>query len=110
MDINAVENRSGNFTLVFDDRGRAASAKPFRISRVSAGTGIHGGNEGEASRKRESCLGARDADLSVFQWLAEIFQNGAAKLRKLVEKQHAPMRKTDLTGFGELSSTDERNS
>ena len=109
VNVNPVENGTGNFSLIFHDGGRRAGTKFFGVSRVSTGTGIHGGNQGEAGGKLESGLGARNRNHSVFERLAQIFENRAGEFRELVQKQYASVRKADFHGTREGSSAHERH-
>jgi len=51
VDVDAVEQRAGNFGDVALDHGRSAVTFARGVAEVTARTGIHGGGEHEARRK-----------------------------------------------------------
>jgi hypothetical protein len=63
MNIDAVEQRAGDFGHVALDHGRRTHALARLVVEVAAGAGIHGGGQHEARRKAERHGGARDGDV-----------------------------------------------
>ena len=53
-------------------------------------------------------VGARHADASGFERLAQRIEHRALEFRKLVEKQHAEVREADLAGPNTQTATDQR--
>ena len=89
MQIDPVEQRTGDALAIALDLDRAAATFPPRVAQVSTRTRVHRGDQHEFSRKRQSACGARDRHLSVFNWLSHYLESGAFEFRKLVQKQHA---------------------
>jgi len=94
VEIDAVEQRSGNSLAITLDLDRTAAAFAFQIAEVSARAWIHRGHEHELGRKCDAAGGARDRDFAVFERLAHDFERGAFKLGELVEKKDAMMGQT----------------
>ena len=78
-----------------------------RVVVVSAGAGVHGGDEHELRGVVVGGGGAGDADVSVFERLAQDLQCGAGELGELVEEEDAAVGERDLAGDGVLSAAEE---
>ena len=89
VDVDAIEQGSGNLGHVALDHRRRAHALPRFVVEVSARAGIHRGRQHEARRKAERHGGAGDGDLAVFQRLAKHLQHIAGEFRQLVQKEQA---------------------
>ena len=70
---------------------------------------VHGRDEHERARQRDPAGAAGDADLAVFQRLAEHLQGGALELRQFVEKEHAVVRERDFTGARDRAAAEQRD-
>ncbi len=100
VDVDAVEQRAGNFRDVTLDLHRRAVAFARGIAEESAGARVHRGGEHEARRKIHGKRGAGDRDAAVFERLAHDFQHVALKFRQLVEKQNAVVPSETSPGRG----------
>ena len=96
VQVDAIEQRPRDAGEVTAHRRRRAAAAAGRIARIAAGAGIHGGDELEARRELAAPGGARDADRTGLERLAQRLEDVAAVLRQLVEKQDAAMRERYL--------------
>jgi hypothetical protein len=67
VEIDAVEERTGNALSVTVDLGRAATAFAFEIPEVAAGARVHRGDEHELGWEGDASRSAGDSDLSVFE-------------------------------------------
>uniref|UniRef100_E6PYE2 Uncharacterized protein n=1 Tax=mine drainage metagenome TaxID=410659 RepID=E6PYE2_9ZZZZ len=107
MNVDAVEQRAGDFGDVALDHGRGTHAFAGLVVEVSAGAWVHGGGEHKARGKGERHAGAGDGDGVFLEGLAHDFQDVAGKLGKLVEKKQAVVGERDLTGAGNGTAADE---
>ena len=107
VDVDAVEQRAGDFGHVALDHGRGAHALARLVVEVAAGAWIHGGGQHEARRKGERHGGAGDGDGVVFERLAHDFEHVARKLRQLVEKEQAVVGQRDFAGARHDAAADQ---
>ena len=96
LDIDAIEQRAGDFRAVALDLQRRADAFLLRIGKKSADARIHRRDQHEARGIIDRTHGARDGNVAIFQRLAHDFENVAAKLRQLVEEKHAVVGERDF--------------
>ena len=73
-----------------------AAAAPRRMAVPSAFAGVHCTHEHEVCRKGLGPGNARYGDLAVLKRLTQHLEHVLAKLRQLIEKQHAVVCKADL--------------
>ena len=97
MQIDAVEQRTGEAVLIIGDaaRIRAALAHEARIVGAAAAAGIHRRDQHEARRIRDAMIGARDRDLAGLERLAQRIQNlrrGIPAARRERERRDARAR------------------
>ena len=95
MDIDAVEQRAGDFGALALNLQRRAGAFFLWISQEAAHAGIHRGDEHKICRVVDRAHGAGDRDVAVFQRLAHNFEHVAPELRQLVEKEDPVAEKID---------------
>src|SRR4051812_10378803 len=86
MQIDSVEQRTGNPLAITLHLDWTATAFAFEIAKVSAWAGIHRRHEHEFAGKSQTAGRARDRHFSVFERLPHHFQRRAFEFRKLVEK------------------------
>ena len=88
VDVDAIEQRSGEPLLVTADQCRPTGAFVLRIARIPARTGIHRSDKHEAGREREAALGAADGGRSSSSsgWRRD-FEPVLAELRQLIEEK-----------------------
>ena len=67
---------------------------------VTAGAGIHGGDQHKRRRKGRRARCPADGYLAVFERLAQPFQAGTLELRQFIQKQDAVMAQADLARRG----------
>src|SRR2546429_7920752 len=75
VQIDAVEDGSGDFLGVSGDLGGMTDAGALGVTEEAARTGILRSYHDEFGRVSDGALGARDGDLTIFQWLAERFED-----------------------------------
>src|SRR5438552_3753990 len=84
VQIDAVEQRAGDFREVALDLNVRAAARFLRIAIVAARTWIHRGDEHDVGGKDASGGGARDGDLAIFERLAQSFLHLRVEFGELV--------------------------
>ena len=67
MQIDAIEQRSGDSLAITLNLKRAATAFALQIAKVPAGTRVHRSHEHELGGERHAASRARDRDFAVFQ-------------------------------------------
>lgn len=82
LDVDAVEQRTGDAVEVACHLSRRADALTRRMVVVAARAGIHRGDKHEAARELHAVAGARDSDFTVLQRLAQHLQHAPAELRQ----------------------------
>ena len=92
VQIDAIEQRTGDALSITLHLERAATAFAFQIAEISARTRIHGGDQHELGGKSHAARGARDGDFPVLERLAHHFQCRSFEFRQLIEKKHAVVR------------------
>ena len=104
MEIDAIQQGTGDASLVAPDLIGGATTGPDGIAQVATRAGIHGGHALDASG--ELCLlgSTRNGDDAGFQRLAQYFKHGTIELGQLVEKQHAGVGQGDFTGPGWIAA------
>ena len=89
MNVDAVEQRPGDFRNVALDHRRCAVALAGSVVVESARAGVHGRRKHKTRREGQRHGRPRDADRAVFERLAHHFKHVAREFGKLVEKQNA---------------------
>ena len=107
LQVDAIEQGAADATHVALHLSRTTGTRVVRIVVIPTGTGVHGGNEHERAGERDVVTGTRNADLAVFERLAEGFERVFGVFRKFVEKEHAVVRQTDLAGLKMCTAADE---
>src|ERR1700694_2237469 len=77
VQIDAIEQGSGNSLPITRDLERPASALALQVAEVSARARIHRRHEHELGRKSHAASRARDSDFAVFERLPHYFERGA---------------------------------
>ena len=88
VDVDAVEQRTGDFAEVALDLSGGADAVVGGVAVVAAGAGVARGNEHERGGELYAVLGPRDADFAVFERLAHHFEGLAIELGEFVEERY----------------------
>src|SRR5262249_6242779 len=107
MEIDSVQQRSGDALPVTLHLARTAAAIALQIAKVTARTRIHCRYQHELARERNTAGSTRNRDPSVLQRLAHYFQGRAMKFRQFIEKQHAVMGDTYLARIWDRSSSEQ---
>src|SRR2546423_2885785 len=84
VQVDAIEQRTGNALPIPLHLKWAATAFSFEISEIAARTGIHRGNKHELRGKSDAACCTRHSDLRVFERLAHYFQSRSFKFRQLI--------------------------
>ena len=98
MNVNAVQQRAGDFGDVALDHGRRTHALAAFVVEVAAGAGVHGRGQHETRGEAKAHAGAGDSDVAVFERLAKNLQDIAGELRKLIQEEKTVVRQRDLAG------------
>ncbi len=89
LQIDTIEQRTGQTRTVRPDPVPAAGTAAVRITQLAAGAWIHRRDELEPRRESKLVSGPRDADFTCLDGLAEDLQCVTAELGQLVKKQDA---------------------
>ena len=84
MNIDAVDQRAADAIEVALDLRLAALARCARVGKVTAGAGVHGGDEHELGGEAHAAVAAGDGDAAIFERLTQCFENGAGELGEFV--------------------------
>src|SRR6185437_8758627 len=107
VNVDAVEQRAGNFGDVALNLRRRAVAVARGIAKESAGARIHRSGEHESRRKTDGKSSASNGDHAVFERLAENFEDVALKFRELIEKKHAIVAQGNFPRTGNCAAADQ---
>src|SRR6266550_7216179 len=99
VEIDPIEQRSGNTLPISLHMTRTAAALAFQIGEVTARTRIHRRHQYKFARESNAPGRSRNGNASVLQWLSHHFQSGTMKFRQLVKKEDAVVREADFTGI-----------
>ena len=77
------------------------------MKKINKPPGIHGGDQHERGRIGQTAGGPADGHLTIFEGLAQHFEDVLLELGQLVEKEHAVVGQTDLTGAGMGAAADQ---
>jgi hypothetical protein len=91
VNIDPVHERPRDLRQVSSYLARRAFALPGVAAEITAGARIHRRDEHELSGKPDRLFRARDYDETIFQRLANHFENMAWKFDKFVQKQYPEM-------------------
>src|SRR5205814_9215254 len=108
MQIDAVEERPGDARLVFLGAARRTTAGTAGLGEIAAAARVHRRDELHARREGDMAVGARDADATGFERLAQRLEGGTVELRQFIKKEHPLMRQGNFTGAGAQPAADKR--
>ena len=109
MQVDAVEQRTGEAGAVALQHRRGAGAFAQAVAEKTAVAGIHRCHQHEIGGIGETGSGAADADLAVFEGLAQHFQHIFFELGELIQKKDAVVSEADFAGAG-IGAADKRKS
>jgi len=92
VQIDSIEQWTGDALTVTLHLDWAAAAFALEIGEVTAGAGIHCGNEHELGGKRDTPSRARHSNFPILKRLAHYLQRRSFKLRQFIQKQDAIVR------------------
>jgi hypothetical protein len=109
LQVDAVEQRTGDSRPVSGDLIRRAAALVTALAEKAARARVHRRDELEACR--ETCLSCcpGNVDLPRFERLAQHFEHASIPLRWFVEEKHAVVGKRNLAGSGIAAAADQRH-
>src|SRR5947208_15916323 len=81
VEIDPIEQRSGNALPISLHLTRPAAALAFQISEITTRTWVHRRHQHEFARKSDAPGGSRNGNASILQWLAHHFQSRTMKFR-----------------------------
>ncbi len=99
MDVDTVQQRTGDAFLILGHCGIGAGAGFDRVIIISARAGVHGSHELVVGRDGERALRAADGDHLILQRLPQDFENPLTELRELIQKEHPAVSQGDLAGM-----------
>lgn len=109
MQVDAVEQRTGEAGAVALQHRRGAGAFAQAVAEETAVAGIHCRHQHEIGGIGKAGGGATDADLAVFERLAQHFQHIFFELGELIQKKDAVVSEADFAGAG-IGAADKRKS
>ena len=89
VEINAIEERAGDFGAVVFDLTWATAALANGISEKPARTGIEGSNEKKTGLELQGSGRAGNGHLAIFKRLTQHFESGTPIFREFIEKEDA---------------------
>jgi hypothetical protein len=92
VQVDAIEQGSGETRPVARHLLLGATAAAPRIAEIATGTRIHRGDELEPRRKDGLPRRPRNMDFAVLEGLAQYLQDAAIEFRQLIQKQYAAVR------------------
>src|SRR3989338_150181 len=98
VQIDAVQNGTGDFILVARDIGGFTTTSFFMITQVPARTRILRRDQLKLARKRRTFFPMLQGDFRAFERFTQRFQRGAVKLGEFIHEQHSTMSQTDFSG------------
>ena len=104
MQVNAVQQRTGNPLPVALNRTGRAAAFPYAGTIIPALAGVHGGNQHKTAGVGGGAVYPAHGDAPVLDWLAQHLQRFAAELWQLVQKQYTVVGQADLAGAGHCAA------
>jgi len=100
MEIDAIEERPRDSSLVIDRAFRRPRARPRGVPQIAAAAWVHRRHQLHpcwiADVRRRPCHHHRPG----FEWLAQRIEDAALKFGQLVEEQDAEMGEADFAGPG----------
>lgn len=88
MDIQAIEQWAADPTDIAFDLQRVAFALPLRIAAITAGAGVHCGDQHDVGGEGQAAHRTADRDRAVFQRLTQHFQCPPIELGQFIQEQH----------------------
>lgn len=107
VEIDAIEQGSGDSLAITLDLERSAAAFAFQIAEVSARTRVHRGDEHELGGEGDAAGGAGDGDFAVLERLTHHFEGGAFELWKLIEKEDTVVGEAHFAGLRNGGATEQ---
>src|SRR5690348_8663738 len=107
VEIDPIDEWPRQACAVAKNVRRGARAALRRVAGAPARTGIHCADEREARRIADAPRRSGDDDVPILERLTHRIERVSWKLEHLVEKQHAQVRETDLTGTWRRAATDQ---
>lgn len=105
--VDAVEQRSGDATLVPAYELQRAATLSRRVAEVTAGARVHCRHEHEVGRKRGRKPSPTDGDHTVLQGLAQDFEYLRRELWELIEEEHSTMAECYFAWARDRPATDK---
>ena len=105
-----MRSRNGpeNLGLIIGGAARRAAAGERRIAEMATAARVHRRDQLDPRREGHMGIGARHADASGLERLAQRIEDRALEFRKLVEEQHAEVREADLARANAQPAANER--
>ena len=107
MDVDAIEERTGDAVAVALDLDTGAAALALRVAVKSARAGIHRGDENKFGRKCHGSSRTGYGHLAILDWLAHDLERGAFEFRQFIEEEDAVVGNADLARRWVCGSTEE---
>ena len=107
VEINAIEERAGDFGAVVFDLTWATAALANGISEKPARTGIEDSNEKKTGLELQGSGRAGNGHLAIFERLTQHFESGTPIFREFIEKEDAIVSERDFARAWVGSATEE---
>lgn len=88
---------------------RATATLVGGVVQIAARAGVHRGNKHKVGGVGDALVGAGDSYGSVFERLAQGFEDGSGVFREFVEKKDTVVSKSDFARGSGSSATDDGN-
>ena len=109
MQINAIQQRATHLAQITLHHTRSTCAFLFRMIKIAARTGVHGGHQHKARWILNTEFTARNSYVAIFQRLTHNFQHRALEFRQFIQKQNTVVRQRNFTRLRVRSSAHERD-
>src|SRR5580704_8126862 len=96
MQIDPIKERPADLSEISLDEPAGAPAFPSGIAEESASARIHRRDQHEIRGKSERHLRARQGHATLLQWLPQLFEDVAGKLRQLIQEQDSVVSQAHL--------------
>ncbi len=105
MNVNAVQQWTGDALLILGDHAHGTGAGFLVVAVIPARAGVHGTHQLEIGRKGEGAMRPADGDDLVLQRLAHDLQHPRAELGQFIQEQDPAVCQGDLTRSWPIAPT-----
>src|SRR5262245_50125248 len=99
MQVNAIQQRTGNPLAIALHLGGTATAFAFQVAKVAARAWIHRSDEHELGGESDAARSTGNRDFPIFEWLAHYLQCRSFEFRQFIEEKDAVVSEAHFTGI-----------